>query len=267
MQNMMVMAFFLRTKADTSVRTKHTSMAVVAIHLVLANIRLTWFNGPMRKSVEQMATTFPILPRRVPFGQKAISWRASTDSDSTNTDSDSEPCQSPEHQPAFLVPAKMKQVHILSRDTPLNTILASLKPTRPVLGSNSSSHQPVIRIIALDQQSKVQNVIMTSPPARHFGGDEDDPSEMLKKRVHKCHFPNCTKMYTKSSHLKAHQRTHTGEKPYHCSWEGCVWRFARSDELTRHYRKHTGAKPFRCPTCGRRFARSDHLALHAKRHR
>ncbi|XP_008315178.1 Krueppel-like factor 3 [Cynoglossus semilaevis] len=126
------------------------------------------------------------------------------------------------------------------------------------------SHEMKSSVIRISYEGNNPSVIV------HAGSKHplpaESPDSLKKRRIHRCDFTGCNKVYTKSSHLKAHRRTHTGEKPYKCMWEGCTWKFARSDELTRHFRKHTGVKPFQCPDCERSFSRSDHLALHKKRH-
>nr|XP_020455554.1 transcription factor Sp1 isoform X2 [Monopterus albus] len=94
-------------------------------------------------------------------------------------------------------------------------------------------------------------------------GEGRDPN---KKKQHICHITGCGKIYGKTSHLRAHLRWHTGERPFVCGWSFCGKRFTRSDELQRHKRTHTGEKKFLCTECPKRFMRSDHLSKHIKTH-
>ncbi|KRY29426.1 Transcription factor che-1 [Trichinella spiralis] len=59
--------------------------------------------------------------------------------------------------------------------------------------------------------------------------------------------PICNRLFTQTSSLMTHKRTHTGEKPYHCPY--CVKAFSDNSTLTKHVRTHTGQKPYQCRIC------------------
>ena len=115
----------------------------------------------------------------------------------------------------------------------------------------------------LEELSQILNK-STSFAQRRGSATELPPPK--SRKVHTCPYPSCLKSYGKSSHLKAHIRTHTGERPFACTWSNCNKKFSRSDELARHFRTHTGEKRFSCPLCDKRFMRSDHLNKHVRRH-
>ncbi|XP_039542255.1 transcription factor Sp3a isoform X3 [Pimephales promelas] len=116
----------------------------------------------------------------------------------------------------------------------------------------------------LSQEGKrLRRVACTCPNCKEGGGRG---SNMGKKKQHVCHIAGCGKVYGKTSHLRAHLRWHSGERPFVCTWMFCGKRFTRSDELQRHRRTHTGEKKFVCSECSKRFMRSDHLAKHIKTH-
>lgn len=48
------------------------------------------------------------------------------------------------------------------------------------------------------------------PPPSSAASIGDFTDSLRRRKVHKCDFEGCEKVYTKSSHLKAHKRTHTG---------------------------------------------------------
>ncbi|KAI7809065.1 Sp3 transcription factor, partial [Triplophysa rosa] len=136
------------------------------------------------------------------------------------------------------------------------------------LNANDLSHLRV-RLVeeemeGLSQEGKrLRRVACTCPNCKEGGGRG---SNMGKKKQHVCHIVGCGKVYGKTSHLRAHLRWHSGERPFVCTWMFCGKRFTRSDELQRHRRTHTGEKKFVCSECSKRFMRSDHLAKHIKTH-
>jgi uncharacterized Zn-finger protein len=144
------------------------------------------------------------------------------------------------------------------KNTQIKAIHEKKKPVQ-TLGVSSNGQAQI--------KTRLRRVACTCPNCKNGDrGQKNNADGKPRKKQHNCHIPGCNKIYGKTSHLRAHLRRHSDEKPFVCNWISCGKRFTRSDELQRHRRTHSGEKRFACSECNKKFMRRDHLSKHIKTH-
>lgn len=105
------------------------------------------------------------------------------------------------------------------------------------------------------------NGLVSVPTRCALSSTAKNPGD-AKCRPYRC--PRCPSAFKKSSHLKQHILSHTGEKPYQCFQ--CNRRFVSSGVLKNHIKTHQGIRPYKCDVCQISFTTTGSLKRHKATH-
>lgn len=105
----------------------------------------------------------------------------------------------------------------------------------------------------------------TSDSLNSLSSATSSTASSARAKTYFCEYEGCKKAFTRPSLLTEHQEVvHQGKKPYQC--EQCSRSFSKKSHLERHAFVHSTNKPFHCSYCQKGFVTRQQLRRHEITH-